>query len=90
MVRLEEEDLAKSLSAKIKALKSEVDQGLRKLIRQGVVDGSIYASDPKMAAFALAGALNWIAHWHRANDALSPEEIASRVLEIFELGLSPR
>jgi hypothetical protein len=67
-----------------------VDQGLRKLIRQGVADGSIRASDPKMAAFALAGALNWIAPWHRADDTLSPQEIASRVLEIFELGLAPR
>lgn len=90
MVRLEEEDLGKSMSAKIKSLKSEVDQGLRRLIRQGVTDGSIRNCDPKMAAFALAGALNWIAHWHRANDALSPEEIATRVLEIFELGLAPR
>lgn len=90
MVRLEEENLEKNMSAKIKTLKSEVDQGLRKLIRQGVADGSIRASDPKMTAFALAGALNWIAHWHRANDALSPEEIANRVLEIFELGLAPR
>lgn len=90
MVRLEEEDLDKSMSTKIKSLKSEVDQGLRRLIRQGVADGSIRSGDPKMAAFALAGALNWIAHWHRANDALSPEEIASRVLEIFELGLAPR
>ncbi|MBM4192097.1 MAG: TetR/AcrR family transcriptional regulator [Gammaproteobacteria bacterium] len=90
MVRLEEENLEKTMSAKIKTLKSEVDQGLRKLIRQGVADRSIRAGDPKMAAFALAGALNWIAHWHRANDALSPEEIANRVLEIFELGLAPR
>lgn len=90
MVRLEEENLDKSMSAKIKTLKSEVDQGLRKLVRQGVADGSIRPCDAKMAAFALAGALNWIAHWHRANDALSPSEIATRMLEIFELGLAPR
>jgi hypothetical protein len=90
MVRLEEENLDKSMSAKIKTLKSEVDQGLRKLVRQGVADGSIRPCDAKMAAFALAGALNWIAHWHRANDALSPGEIATRMLEIFELGLAPR
>jgi len=90
MVRLEEENLDKTMSAKIKTLKSDVDQGLRKLIRQGVADGSIRSCDPKMTAFTLAGALNWIAHWHRANDALSPEEIATRVLEIFELGLAPR
>lgn len=90
MVRLEEEDLGKPLSTKIKALKSEVDQGLRRLIRQGVADGSIRACDQKMTAFALAGALNWIAHWHRADAALSPQQIADRLLEVFELGLAPR
>ncbi len=90
MVRLEEEGLSETMSAKIKALKSEVDQGLRRLIRQGVADGSVRPCDQKMTAFALAGALNWIAHWHRADDALSPEQIADRLLDVFELGLAPR
>ena len=90
MVRLEEEGLSEAMSTRIKALKSEVDQGLRRLIRQGVADGSIRPCDQKMTAFALAGALNWIAHWHRANEALSPEQIANRLLDIFELGLAPR
>ena len=90
MVRLEEEGLSQAMSTKIKGLKTEVDQGLRRLIRQGVADGSIRPCDQKMTAFALAGALNWIAHWHRANDALSPDEIANRVLDVFEWGLAPR
>ena len=90
MVRLEEEGLSPTMSRKIKSLKSEVDQGLRQLIRAGVADGSIRPCDQKMAAFALAGALNWIAHWHRANDALSPEQIAAHLLNVLELGLAPR
>lgn len=90
MVRLEEQDLSEAMSTKIKALKSQVDQGLRRLIQQGVTDGSIRPCDQKMTAFALAGALNWIAHWHRANDALTPQEIAHRLLDVFELGLAPR
>lgn len=90
MVRLEEEGLSPTMSQKIKNLKSEIDQGLRHLLREGVADGSIRPCDQKMAAFALAGALNWIAHWHRANDALTPEQIAEHLREIFELGLAPR
>jgi hypothetical protein len=43
-----------------------------------------------MTTFALAGALNWISHWHREDDALSPTEIADRFIEIFDLGLHPR
>jgi hypothetical protein len=43
-----------------------------------------------MAAFALAGSLNWISHWYRADDSLTPDEIADRFLSVFEQGLKPR
>ena len=39
-------------------------------------DGSIAPCDPKMTAFAFAGALNWIAHWYRDNQPLSAGELA--------------
>jgi hypothetical protein len=38
----------------------------------------------------LAGALNWIAHWYRADDKLDAAQIAQRFIELFELGLRPR
>ena len=90
MVRAEEQDLAPAMSRHIKALKSEIDQGIRRLIREGVQDGSIQPCDPKMTAFALAGALNWIAHWYREDQSLSGAQIAAAFVTVFEAGLRPR
>src|SRR5207302_1362272 len=63
---------------------------IRRLIREGVQDGSIAPCDPKLAAFALAGALNWIAHWYREDQSLTGAEIAAAFVAIFEGGLRPR
>jgi hypothetical protein len=60
------------------------------LIREGIEDGSIAAGDPKMTAFALAGALNWIGHWFRRDGALTSAEIAERFIDLFAQGLRPR
>ncbi len=90
MVRAEDQDLSPAMSRHIKQLKSEIDQGIRRLIREGVQDGSIAPCDPKLAAFALAGALNWIAHWYREDQSLTGAEIAEAFVAIFEGGLRPR
>jgi AcrR family transcriptional regulator len=90
MVRAEDQDLSPAMSGHIKAMKSEIDQGIRKLIREGVQDGSIEPCDPKMTAFALAGALNWIAHWYRENQSMTGAQIAAAFVTIFENGLRPR
>jgi len=90
MVRAEDQDLSPAMSRHIKALKSEIDQGIRRLIREGIQDGSIEACDPKMTAFALAGALNWIAHWYREDQTLSGAQIAAAFVTVFEGGLRPR
>jgi hypothetical protein len=78
------------MRAHVKSLKSEIDQGIRRLLREGISDGSIGDCDPKMTAFALAGALNWIAHWYRDNQPQSAPQIASAFVALFESGLRPR
>jgi AcrR family transcriptional regulator len=90
MVRAEDQDLATELSNQIRVRKGHIDQGIRTLIRAGIDDGSLAPCDPKMTAFALAGALNWIAHWHRQDDALGPEAIADQFVTFFDNGLLPR
>src|SRR5438132_1495166 len=89
MVRAEDQDLSPAMSGHIKALKSEIDQGIRRLIRDGIQDGSILPCDPKMTAFALAGALNWIAHWYRENQSMTGAQIAEAFVTVFENGLRP-
>ena len=90
MVRAEDQDLSPDMSAHIKAMKSEIDQGIRRLLREGIQDGSIHPCDPKMTAFALAGALNWIAHWYRESQSMNGAQIAEAFIAVFESGLKPR
>jgi AcrR family transcriptional regulator len=90
MVRAHEHDLGPELGRRINELKSEIDQGLRRLLREGYEDGSIAALDAKITAFAMAGALNWVAHWYRAGQAMNPDEIADAFLSFFDRGLLPR
>jgi AcrR family transcriptional regulator len=90
MVRAEDLNLSGDLQSHVKALKSEIDQGIRRLIRDGIADKSIAPCDPKMTAFALAGALNWIAHWYHDNQGLKPADIALAFVNMFNHGLRPR
>jgi AcrR family transcriptional regulator len=90
MVIAEHQDLSASMSEHIRALKVEIDQGIRRLLREGVKDGSVQPCDVKMTAFALAGALNWIAHWYRASHSMTAAQVADAFVTIFEEGLRPR
>jgi AcrR family transcriptional regulator len=90
MVRAEHQDLGPELSAKVRALKAEIDHGIRRLLVQGRDDGSIAIGDPKLAAFAMAGALNWIAHWYRPGQSLTAAEVADAFVQLLEQGLAPR
>ena len=60
--------------------------GLRSFIQEGIEDGSIAPCDPKIAAFSIAGALNWICMWYEPEGALSPEEIATPVRAHVDAG----
>jgi AcrR family transcriptional regulator len=90
MVRAEDQDLSEEMSAQVKALKQKIDRGMRAIISDGIRDGSIRECDPKMTAFAIAGAMNWVAHWYRHDDTLTAEDIAQRFIDLFDQGLKPR
>jgi AcrR family transcriptional regulator len=90
MVRAEHQDLGAALGAEVRRLKAEIDGGLRRLLQAGIADGSIATEDPKLAAFAIAGALNWIAHWYRPGRSLAPPDIGRVFVDLIEQGLAPR
>jgi AcrR family transcriptional regulator len=90
MVRAEDQDLSPAMSGRIRALKSEIDQRIRNLIKEGIKDGSVQPCDPKMTAFAIAGALNWISHWYHKDASLNPAEVGEAFGQVFENTLTPR
>ena len=51
--------------AEVRRSKRRYDLAFRKQIERGIEDGSIKPCNPKLAAFAIGGALNGIADWYR-------------------------
>jgi AcrR family transcriptional regulator len=90
MLRAEDQHLGAAMSRRIKLLKAGIDKRMRALIEAGIADGSIRDCDPRMTAFALAGALNWMGHWYRDDATLKPHEIADRFIDVFNRGLRGR
>jgi AcrR family transcriptional regulator len=90
VIRTDDESLEPDSRARFRALKRQIDQAMRALIAEGIADGSIAPHDPRMLAFALAGALNWPARWHVAKGALSPADIARQMVDLLAGGFRPR
>jgi AcrR family transcriptional regulator len=90
VIRTGEEALSPESAARFRALKRRIDQAMRSLIEEARADGSVVADDPKMLAFALAGALNWPARWYDPGGESTPGELAARMVDILAAGFSPR
>jgi AcrR family transcriptional regulator len=90
VIRTADELLTNESSARFRALKREIDKAMQAMIAEGVADGSVAPTDVKLTSFTLAGALNWPARWHRHEGRLTPEEVASAMVDILMRGLAPR
>ncbi|WP_375195674.1 TetR/AcrR family transcriptional regulator [Sphingobium sp.] len=90
VVRTGDEALSPEAAAQFRARKRDIDLALRGLIEAGIADGSIAPVDVQMAAFTLAGALNWPARWHDPAGPKPADEIAASLVEIVTGGLAPR
>ncbi len=76
LARFDVRDLTDKNSKTVRAAKRDIDATFRSYITDGIADGSIKPCDAKLAAFAIAGSLNWIGHWYRHDGALSPQAVA--------------
>jgi AcrR family transcriptional regulator len=88
VMRLDEGDLSSGARAEMRAYKRKIDRRLRGFIQEGIEDGSIAQCDTKIAAFSIAGALNWICMWYEPEGALSAEEIATQFARTLTQGLA--
>src|ERR1019366_1983079 len=75
---LDEGDITSDSRTEVPTYKRKIHRRLRGFIQEGIEDGSIAPCDTKIAAFSIAGALNWICMWYEPDGALSAEEIATQ------------
>jgi len=90
VMRLDDADLSTEALAEVRTYKRKIDRRLRTFIQEGIADRSITPCDAKIAAFSIAGALNWICHWYEPEGALSAEEIAKQFARTLTQGLTRR
>lgn len=68
--------------------RKELDAELRDQIAAGIADGSIVPCDPKLAAFALVGAMAWISKWFDPQGTWNPDQISQAMAEMLMRGLA--
>ncbi|MBB1090110.1 TetR/AcrR family transcriptional regulator [Rhodopseudomonas palustris] len=90
LVRFDPRDLKPHNAEKVRAAKRGIDLTFRRYIAEGIADGSIKPCDPKLAAFAIAGSLNWIGHWYQRGGSLTPDAIADEFAIRLTDGLARR
>jgi AcrR family transcriptional regulator len=87
LILVGEDPLPPSTRKELRALKGRIDRRFRSVIAEGIEDGSIRPCDPKMAAFAAAGALSWIARWYDPHGPLDPHGLADQMIDLLVHGV---
>lgn len=90
IIRVGEDPLPKAERAKLRRMKAEIDHEFRRLIEEGMAEGSIAPCDARIAAFTIGGALSWIGRWYRPDGAYSREDIADHMIALMAKGLCSR
>lgn len=90
IIRVGEDPLPKSERAKLRGMKAKIDHEFRRLIEEGIAEGSIAPCDARIAAFTIGGALSWIGRWYRPDGELEQKEIARRMILLLTKGLCSR
>lgn len=70
--------------------RDKFEQRFRKLLVDGMADGSIRTIDPKLTVFFFMGAVNWMTRWFTPGGSSSGEEIAQRFVDLLDHAISAR
>ena len=65
------------------ALRDRFEHGVRALIKAGIARGEFRRQDPRIAGFAILGAINWIPKWYRPDGELSSGAIAEQFADFL-------
>ena len=83
-------DLEALTPAHLKAViarRDRFERGVREVLEEGMTTGTFAQGDPKLLAFALFGAVNWIPRWFKPQGASTSQEIAEHFADYLIAGL---
>lgn len=84
---LEIDALSPAHRRQVVARRDRFDRGLRRMLGEGMRAGIFARGDAKLLAFAVMGAVNWIARWYHPKGAARSEEIARLFADYLVAGL---
>ena len=87
LIRVGDEEVPEPSRTELRRMKSEIDQAFRRLVAQGVQEGSVAPCDPKITAFVIAGALSWIGRWYQPGGEYSAEQVAEQCINTLLRGV---
>jgi len=90
LIRVGDEEVPEPSRTELRRMKSEIDLAFRRLVAQGVREGSLAPCDPKMTAFTIAGALSWIGRWYQPGGDCTPEQVAQQCINTLLGGVLRR
>src|SRR3954471_6367360 len=71
------------------ARRDAFEHGVRRVLEDGMRNGAFAPGNPKLLAFAVFGAVNWIPRWFNPDGAASSQQIADLFADFFIAGLRP-
>jgi len=83
-------DLEALTPAHLKAVitrRDRFERGVRQVLEDGIAEGHFGAGDPKLLAFAMFGAVNWIPRWFSPEGPATSQQIADLFADFFIRGL---
>ena len=90
LIRVGDEQVPPESRKELRRLKAAIDQEFRRLVAEGVAEGSLAPCDPKMTAFVIAGALSWIGRWYKPGGQYTPEQVAAQCIDTLLGGVLRR
>ena len=90
LIRVGDEGLTPQGRQQLRRQKSAIDMAFRRLVAAGIEEGSLQPCDPKLTAFAIAGALSWIGRWYLPDGEYSAEEVVQQCVDTLLAGVLRR
>jgi TetR/AcrR family transcriptional regulator len=74
--------------AEVIAQRDRYERGLRDIVAAGVGKEEFRTLDPKLAVFAILGAINWVARWYRPDGPVRAPELGAQFADHLVHGLT--